>query len=137
MSDNLKITKTYDVEIDKCDLRDIMITALEGGITYWADATKPVGEWLGKDSCDHVANGGILKIHLTEGAIDDSNKTWYEIDKAKLLKGIKMYLDDPETPFGILRDGTCGECHLELCEVDGAVADIIIQYALFGEVVFG
>ena len=50
-----------------------------------------------------------------------------------------MYLQDPESPYNILWDeqGAFGEYRIDAGEVDGCVADLILQYALFGEVVFG
>ena len=53
-----------------------------------------------------------------------------------LLRGLKMYLSDPEAPYDIT-DYEHGLLVLDPCDIDATVADMIIQYALFGEIVFG
>lgn len=124
------------VKVTSEDIEDILTTAFEGGINYWADDVQVIGEYKGENEADHLVHGGELSIHLTEGAIDDSDKEWYDIDRDKFLKGLRMYLSDPEAPYNILRYGNEGGLEIEICDVDAAVADLIVQYALFDEEVF-
>lgn len=37
------------------DIDDIMCCALEGGITYWCDCAKVVGEYLGKYGHEQIS----------------------------------------------------------------------------------
>jgi len=52
-----------------------------------------------------------------------------------------MYLNDPNKPYEIVdvsdNNGHAGKHYIETCNVDATVADMIIQYALFNEIVFG
>ena len=113
-----------------------MCTALEGGINYWCRKAEVVGEYLGEYGSEQISIGGTLKLH------DSEEDTVYELDKEKLLDGIKMYLEDPEKPYDILESASdsvgCskGEFVLDCCMVDAVVADMIIQYALFRTIVY-
>lgn len=129
------IKLTLDVVITETDVEDIMQTALDG-ITYWADAVKHVGEWKGDDACEHIANGGELRIHLSEGPITEGGPRWYTLSLEKLVRGIKQYLMDPETDMPGLLFNNGVRTEIEPGDIDAAAADLIVQYALFGEQVF-
>lgn len=135
----MKLEAVLAVEVTDEDIDDIVCTALEGGITYWADEAKVMGEYLGEYGHEQIARGGQLKIHTME-PFDDEETEDYLLDKEKLLAGLKMYLENPEKPYDItcvnhLRGKT--EVILDTCQVDGVVADMIVQYALFGEQIYG
>lgn len=72
----------------------------------------------------------------------DKNKPNKE-DADKLLDGIKKYCEDAERPYDIMYAGvnsvgcSTGEYGLDCCMVDATVADMIIQYAVMGEIVYG
>lgn len=120
-----------EVVVTQEDIDDIMAGALEGGINYWCSEAEVVGDYLGEYASEQISRGGVLKLHdLEEDAV-------YELDKEKLLKGIKMYVKEPDSPHQILRYGDNGEYLLEGGMIDGTVADMIIQYALFGDVIYG
>lgn len=61
----------------------------------------------------------------------------------ELLDGIKKYCEDAERPYDIMHEGvnsvgcSTGEYGLDCCMVDAVVADMIIQYAVMGEIVYG
>lgn len=65
------------------------------------------------------------------------------LSKDKLLDGIKKYCEDAERPYDIMYEGvnsvgcSTGEYGLDCCMVDAVVADMIIQYAVMGEIVYG
>ena len=115
-----------------------MSCALEGGINYWCDGIKVVGEYLGEYGSEQIARGGKLKVHLEE-PFDDEDTETYELDKEKFLKGVEMYIKNPDKPYEIVCFDTDvdGDLTIDTCMVDADVADMIIQYALFGEIVFG
>lgn len=132
-----KIRIELDVAITQEDIDDIVATALEGGINYWCREAEVVGEYLGEYASEQISRGGVLKLH------DIENGKTYKLNKEKLVNGIKMYLEDTEKPYDILDVGQSsvgcskGEYTLDCCMVDGCVADMIIQYALFKEIMFG
>ena len=112
------------VELTGLDIDDIMVTALEGGITYWCGEAEVVGEYLGEYASDQISRGGTLILHNNE---EDET---YELTLEKFLNGFKLYMEQ----IGSLTVD-CG--HIDTCDVDGDVADCIIQLAVFGKVVYG
>lgn len=109
------------------DIDDIMCTALDGGITGWCRAAKPVGKRLGEYAHEQIARGGSLMLYDAE-----SSDKW-ELNLEKFLTGVKLWLQNNEDRYGaVASDGT-----LDPGEVDAEMADLIVQYALFGKPVFG
>ncbi len=119
----ITIKKTLNITDEQID--DIMCTALEGGIAYWCSEAQPVGEYLGEWAHEQIARGGRLTL------TDSEEGTTHELDKEKLLKGLELYLTNGGDAE-IVREGT-----IDTCEVDAIAVDEIVQYALFGEVVYG
>ena len=108
------------------DIDDIMCTALDGGITGWCRAAKPVGRRLGEYAHEQIARGGSLMLYDAE-----SNDKW-ELTLEKFLRGLARAIEDGASVTINAEDGT-----IDVSDVDASVADSIVQLALFGEVVFG
>ena len=108
------------------DVDDIMCAALEGGITGWCRAAKPVGKILGEYAHEQIARGGSLMLYDAE-----SSDKW-ELTLEKFLRGLVCAIEDG---CSVTIDAKSG-C-IDTSDVDADCADIIIQYALFGELVFG
>lgn len=121
----MEITIKKNLNITDEQIDDIMCTALEGGITYWCSEAQPVGEYLGEWAHEQIARGGQLKL------TDSEEDKIYELDKEKLLKGLELYLSNGGDAE-IVRGDT-----IDTSEVDAIAADEIVQYALFGDVVYG
>ena len=125
--------KTYNIEINKkCivtseDIDDIMCAALEGGINYWCRKAEVVGEYLGDYASEQISRGGALKLYDAE-----SDDVWV-LTLEKLLHGIEKAYDGN----WFMDYGWCDGSVIDTCQVDGEVADTIVQYALFDELVFG
>lgn len=129
MSESRKfdIVAEIKVNLTQQDIDDIMVTALEGGINYWCRKAEVVGEYLGKCASDQISRGGSLILHDAE-----SSDKW-ELNLEKFLTGVKLWLQNNEDRYGaVASDGT-----LDPGEVDAEMADLIVQYALFGKPVFG
>ena len=118
-----QFTVQRTVTVSPEDIDDIMIAALEGGINYWCRQAIVVDKYLGEFASDQISRGGILRLCDAESA-----DTW-ELTREKFLDGLKLWAENGGT---INRDGT-----LDTSEIDADDADQIVQYALFGEVVFG
>lgn len=118
-----------EVVVTQEDIDDIMVGALEGGINYWCDSAIPVGDYLGEYGSEQIARGGQLKIHDFEEEED------YILDKEKFLKGLRMYLQKPH-PYDILEERD-NKLRIDTCNADATVCDMIIQYALFDDVIYG
>lgn len=114
------------VRLTKENIDDIMCSALDS-IGYWCRKAEVVGEYLGEYASEQIARGGTLILHDAE-----SDDKW-ALTIHDLLKGVKLWLQNGDDQYHALqKDGT-----VDCCEIDGEMADLIIQYALFGEVVFG
>lgn len=122
-----EVTAKLKVTLTGQDIDDIMVAALEGGITYWCAATEVrVGKYLGKYASDQISRGGTLLLY------DRGSDAKWELTLEKFLHGVKLYLEQEKDAANIIDHGK-----LNTLEVDACVADSIIQYALFGEIVFG
>lgn len=108
------------------DIDDIMDAALYG-INYWCSEAEIVGERLGDYASEQISRGGTLKMYDAE-----SDDVW-ELTLEKFLKGFKLWVANGDDEYGALQsDGS-----VDTGEIDSAMADMIIQYALFDEIVFG
>jgi hypothetical protein len=111
-----------------------MCGALEGGITYWCDKVEVAGEYLGEYASEQISRDGKLLFHLIE-PFDDADTETYELDLEKFKKGIELWVKEPVGCNCL--EQIDGKLRFDTCNADAIVCDAIIQYALFGEVVFG
>ena len=115
------------VELTQQDIDDIMVAALEGGINYWCDeAAVEGGEYLGKYASDQISRGGTLLLH------DTDEDAYRKLDLEKFLKGFKLWLENGGDQYGAVQGH-----EVDCCNIDAGCSDEIVQYALFGEVVYG
>ena len=122
-----EVTATQNIFLRVQDIDDIMACALEGGINYWADSAdvieeKRVADWGHKQ----IARGGVLMIH------DFEDDVIHELTLEKFLTGFKLWLENGGDNCGAVSTN-----EVDCCKIDAGDADCIIQYALFGEVVYG
>ena len=126
---------SFVVVVASEDIDDIMCTALEGGINYWCDEAavdedKRVTEW----GHEQIARGGELKIHVVE-PFDDEDTEWFTLTKEKFMNGLKLYIArQGHVDFLEVVDH---ELRVDAGYVDADAADTIIQYALFGDIIYG
>ena len=125
--------ETYNIEINKKylvtseDIDDIMCAALEGGINYWCRKAEVVGDYLGEYASEQISRGGTLILYDAE-----SSDKW-ELNLENLLCGIEKAIEENWYPeYEWFEDG-----RLETSQIDAEVADVIVQLALFDEIVFG
>lgn len=115
------------------DLENIIITALEGGIGYWACLDNSIveppewGDWskqpAGMPTAEYawkiLQDGGIL--HFLDEEDDGAE---YFLDLQSLFCGIGKAIAAKDW------DG-------DMDKLDALLADAIIQYAIFGSVIYG
>lgn len=122
--DALKLKAEFEMQVTKDDLDGILFEALNaGGVAEWADRVVAVGGKLGERICEQISLGGTLSIHERIGG------AWRELTLAKMKSGIEQYLRE--------------SCHiriederLALDDLTTNEADVIVQFALFGETKF-
>ena len=121
------------VEITVQDIDDIMSTALEGGITYWCCEAYPYGyndgkQWPeGVDYTSQCLSRGY-DIALVDAEEDDENDipVEYILTVSAMIRGIQMFCDIHHKHYNIIRE-----------DYDASDADCMLQYALFGKLVYG
>ena len=124
-----KIRVQKDIILKNEDIDDIMCTALEGGITYWCCKAEVIEDkYFGEYASDQISRGGSLRLY------DAEEDEIYDLTLEKFLKGFALACEigaaDNEGWFH--DDGS-----VDAGMIDANGADVIIQYALFGEIVFG
>lgn len=111
------------------DISAIIDNAFDGSIGYWAGVDnrgqlwdgKPKGEPISTWATKLILEGSGVKLYDVEGEEDDESWT---LTLDKLIEGYKLnYINRPHD--NDIENG------------DATTYDCIIQYALFGEVVFG
>lgn len=121
----VQITKEYTDE----DMEDIVVTALEGGIGYWAclDNTTPEFKDEPNDTPTAVWCWRLIKegkpIRFIDAEDVEEGETWW-LNLQMLLNGIAKAVEK-------------GNWDGDMDSIDGVVADCIFQYAMFGEIVYG
>ena len=106
------------------DIDDIMCGALEGGITYWCSRAEVVGEYLGEYASEQISKGGELRLY------DCESDEVYTLTLDKFLRGLATYIS---SCCGFVVKNGC----LDPGAIDAEGADSIVQYALFGNVIYG
>jgi hypothetical protein len=105
------------IEVEDEDLEDILESAFIGA-KYW----------LYDENIEYIDKFTYkFKVPITD---DDSELEEYTLDKKKLLEGLTQYISE----YGIasLEDSRINTCVLDNCD-----CELILQYALFEEQVFG
>lgn len=125
----------FNVVVQNEDIDDIMVSALEGGINYWCRKAEVKGDYLGEYASDQISRGGELILHDAE-----ENKS-YTLSKEKFIEGMKKFIAAGN--MGCIHRETnsigayTGKLNIEPCNIDAGAADCIIQYAVFGDVIYG
>lgn len=109
------------------DIDGIMSCALDGGVTSeWCARVEVVGgRYLGEYASDQISRDGKLRFYDRE-----SSATWI-LTRGKLLTGIELAFMD-----GHGEDWFDEKGKLDIFNIDANEADTMVQFALFGEVVF-
>lgn len=109
------------------DMQDIVISAIEGGIGYWACLDNTTEAWKDKPKDVPVSEWAyeiLKKGWKLEFTDEEDDEAKYEIDWDSFVIGIQSAIS------GHVWDG-------DIDSVDSIIADCIFQYAIFGEVVYG
>jgi len=119
-----------EIRVTSEDIDDIMSGSLDGSATCsWCDSVRTNGEYLGEYASEQISRGGGLWFHDREDDVE------YLLDCNKLLSGIEKWIEEPVGHNCLEFDN--GRWKFDCCNADEIVCDAIIQYALFGEIVYG
>jgi hypothetical protein len=119
----MNMPKVTGIELTEQEARDILTTAIEGrGIQYWASDYGVIYIERDPETLD------ITQAKITADNSKDEKKT-YVVD-TDLIKWAVIE---------IAKSGTWGELIGDIVneDVDADGADTIVQYACFGEVIYG
>lgn len=123
-----KVVGNIGTEITESDIENIIVSSLEGGSNYWMGLDnshpefkdKPKGEPLSTWTTKLIIDGKAIYFY----DIEDPEEKPLELTLQKMLNGIAQ--NAKERPFASNKN-----------EWDACDADCIIQYALFGGLVYG
>ena len=110
---------TLKIELTPQDINDILCTAIEGGIDYWVDRYGICNMDKATVIDEKIGYGGVIDLH--------DGTRWHELTKTKLMQGIQQWIDSQTFKPGDAFD---------IGNIDAGDADCIVQYALFGKLVY-
>ena len=121
---------TKKIGLTEGDLLDILCACIEGGSNYWAQIQNYGEEWdtIRKEIPDGTIEDRIMGLWKKDYflvILDVEENEYYYLSLKDFLGAIQSVIDDGTW------DGN------DVCDVDGAVGDCIMQYATFGEVIYG
>ena len=116
---------TIDLKVTVQDIDDIMDAALDY-INYWCGAVHVLDgqSYLGDYASEQIARGGELVFEYQGGS---------SLSQNKFLNGLSRFYAEGFDEYNSLQPNGS----IDTCNIDGPRADIIIQLALFNEVVYG
>lgn len=116
-----------EIKVTQQDIDDIITTAFEGGINYWCYKAEVVGDYKGEFASEQISRGGTVRLH------DSVEDAVYDLTLENFLCGLNKAIEDNWYDEYGWYDGNS----IDTCNVDADVADVIIQLALFDDVVYG
>lgn len=114
-------------------MRDVLCIAIEGGISYWAEGKDFVRDGLDYVSCK-------LRPNRDEGLPyekGDPRNDWQIVDEAKIEAAILRVINENLCSSSIREWILSDYLDPNSSSIDADAADVIVQIALFGEVIFG
>lgn len=121
--------------LSKQEIEDIIVTALEGGSNYWYflgdTSVLAIREKVSRDEVPEL--GPAMAKAIDMGAkvpiydIEQPNDILGILDKEKIQAGIKKNIADQRTEVWEVKQG----------DFDAGTADVLFQYFVMNEIVFG
>jgi hypothetical protein len=115
-------------------LADIFVTALEGGIGYWSSCSRYI--W----SVDGTLDGQAKDFIAVVQDVEDDEGTEYVIDRACIVRGLdraytRRAMGNSDYHAKAIKALYFGK--YDDADYDSDTADLIVQYGLFDEAVYG
>ena len=116
------------VKLTDENITDILTSSLEGGVTSdWCCKVTVVGEYLGEYASEQVSRGGMLTFSMWDPTEADVTLT-----KADFVEGFRKWYEEGGDWYEAVTENG-----VNTGNIDAGRADAIVQYALFGELVYG
>lgn len=135
MSAAREVTVTYTMS-DQL-LRDVLCTALEGGIGYWSEASDI-------QTIEVEVNGSPMQEYIgctltdCEGTDDEGNDWTHTVTLDTVAAGIRRLLSGEVRVRKDIEEAIrSGVAENDGGHIDADAADVILQVALFGAITYG
>lgn len=149
-----EINPQITIKITKEDVVDILSSAI-GGIGYWGELVpndwqyEKALQWLRENAESDYDDGEICYEEIiaqmlfngksvTVRDIEDGKESWFSL--SNLAMGIQAAFKEGyySNYHWLIPDGDgSDEWHLETSQIDSEVSDVIIQLAVWGDVIYG
>lgn len=130
MSDKLVVTTV--IEIDKQFLHDVFVTAMEGGVDYWAELEKY--KWSLPDS-DFIPDLDGFAATIR----DFEDDVTYTVNRDVILQGIANILHDKvnytTSDWWVKGKVFAALAANDASNIDATLANVIVQAGLFSEII--
>lgn len=111
-------------------LASTLITAVEGGINYWAQVSNY--KWDLQDPT--VASVRVHEVEADHGQFE----LGHDVDLDDILRGINLMLQKDAKVSSTLKDTLLRAVFEdEAGDIDADIADCVMQFAVLGELVYG
>jgi hypothetical protein len=116
---------------------DVFVTAVEGGINYWAAVLRY--RWMASDGACDLEGFHALVVDAESDESDEPQR----IDRDVIVRGLQRIVDGTATCCGRPLDALFTDriasavAEIDAGDIDAGDADTIVQVGLFGEVVYG
>lgn len=134
----MELTLKMEVEIPEKLLGDLLVTAFDGahgGCWFWchSDGDYQINERFVMDDPENV-----LSIWRKVQIVTDEEDDAYAVDHSNLASGMQLIMNQPKGKYNKLK-ALIGEAVMndDAGVLDANDADTIVQFALFGEEVYG
>jgi hypothetical protein len=117
------VTVTKTVDIPDGVLKDILITAFEGGINYWCNSARTIS---GEGCYEAFDADRYVILHEFDG--DE-----HLLNKKKVLNGIVKFCEFRKVAV----EAFASDDWYDIINLDAEVADIIVQFGLFDDIIYG
>jgi hypothetical protein len=120
-----------ELKLDDETLADVLTSALEGGIGYWGT----IVQFIKPEKLAFRSDAKVIYRHIdypmNEGggiviAVEDDGK--YTLDLEALKRGVKIMHEKYTRHYADM---------VSECNADATTGDVLVQCALFGEIVYG
>jgi len=125
-SDKMTVTKTVTFTVG--ELWEAVFGSDGAGMVHWSNEIRnenglDIDLWIDLDNGESVTNPQNFRVY------EDEEEKWHDVSLEQLRIGFEKAMIENATH--------CGGHTLDLEDNDACFGDIVIQYAVFGELIYG